>query len=99
MEELARKSQELAEQQRNFENRMRQTFAGAGEDQSRPTLMRPGVSRKQVEQLEAEQKKLIEALTQLEQEMQKAARGMAGHQPGPPGEDAPAAGRRQKPRR
>ncbi|HXI42805.1 MAG TPA: hypothetical protein VNH83_22675 [Bryobacteraceae bacterium] len=80
MEELARKSQELAEQQRNFENRMRQTFAGAGEDQSRPTLMQPGISHKQVEQLEAEQKKLIEALTQLEQEMQRAARDMAGSQ-------------------
>lgn len=80
MEELARKSQELAEQQRNFEGRMRQTFAGAGEDQGRPSLMQPGVSRKQVEQLEAEQKKLIEALTQLEQEMQRAARDMAGSQ-------------------
>jgi hypothetical protein len=80
MEELARKSQELAEQQRNFENRMRQTFGGAADDQGRPTLMQPGISRKQVGQMEAEQKKLIEALTQLEQDMQKAGRDMAGSQ-------------------
>jgi hypothetical protein len=59
---------------------MRQTFAGAGDDQGRPTLMQPGTSRKQVEQLGAEQKKLIEGLTQLEQDMQKAARDMAGSQ-------------------
>jgi hypothetical protein len=80
MEELARKSQELAEQQRNFESRMRQTFGGAADDQGRPTLMQPGISRKQVEQLEAEQRKLLEALTQLEQDMQKAGRDMAGSQ-------------------
>ena len=96
MEELARKSQELAEQQRNFESRMRQTFAGAGDDQGRPTLMQPGISRKQVEQLGAEQKKLIEGLTQLEQDMQKAARDMAGSQRSASGKVRDALGDVQK---
>jgi FtsZ-binding cell division protein ZapB len=82
VEDLARKTQQLAEEQRNFEQRMRQALGNMLQDeQGRPSLLQPGTSRRQTEGLQTEEKKLIEELTQIEKDMQKAARDMAGTQP------------------
>jgi hypothetical protein len=81
VEGLARKTQQLAEEQRNFEQHMRQTLGNMVRDeQGRPSLQ-PGTSRRQTEPLQTEEKKLIEELTQIEKDMQKAARDMASTQP------------------
>ena len=87
VEELARKTQQLAEEQRNFEQRMRQALGRMMQDeqggqQGRPSLLQqPGTSRRQTEPLQTEEKKLIEELTQIQKDMQKAARDMAASQP------------------
>ncbi len=82
MSELARKTQQLAEEQQNFEKKMRQAFGlGGQEDQGAPSLRQPGVSRQQVGQISAQEQELLKKLTDLEEEMQKAARDMAGSQP------------------
>lgn len=82
MNELAQKTQQLAEQQRTFENQMRQAL-GSGEldSQGRPSLLQPGASRRQSEQLSAEQQKLLGQLTDLERDIQKTAGDLAGSQP------------------
>ena len=87
VEELARKTQQLAEEQKNFEQRMRQALGSMMQDeqggqQGRPSLLQqPGTSRRQTEPLQTEEKKLIEELTQIQKDMQKAARDMAASQP------------------
>lgn len=86
VEELARKTQQLAEEQKNFEQRMRQALGSMVQDeqsgqQGRPGLLQPGTSRRQTEPLQTEEKKLIEELTQIQKDMQKAARDMAATQP------------------
>ncbi|HKX00726.1 MAG TPA: hypothetical protein VJN43_23495 [Bryobacteraceae bacterium] len=78
IDDLARKSQQLAEEQKQFENRMRQAF-GQGEE-SQPSLLQPGTRRNQTGQLSADQEKLLKELTDLEEKAQKAARDMAGGQ-------------------
>jgi FtsZ-binding cell division protein ZapB/predicted component of type VI protein secretion system len=88
VEDLARKTQQLAEEQRNFEQRMREALGsmvqdgqGAQSRPGRPGLLQPGTSRRQTEPLQTEEKKLIEDLTQIEKDMQQAARDMASTQP------------------
>jgi FtsZ-binding cell division protein ZapB len=86
VEELARKTQQLAEEQKNFEQKMRQALGSMVQNeqgsQGRPSLLQqPGTSRRQTEPLQTEEKKLIEELTQIEKEMQNAARDMAATQP------------------
>ena len=97
MEELARRTQQLADSQRNFEQQMRQTFGGVGQDeQGRPTLLQPGTSRRQSESLQGEAKKLIDELSSVEKEMQRAAREMAGTQPSASGKLRDALAEEQK---
>ena len=82
MSELAKKTQQLAEEQQNFEKNMRQAFGiGGQENPGAPSLRQPGTSRQQVGQISAQQQELLKKLTDLEEEMQKAARDMAGSQP------------------
>jgi hypothetical protein len=82
MSELARKTRQIAEEQQNFEKNMRQAFGfGGQEDPGRPSLQQPGISRQQVGQVSAQQQELLKKLTDLEEQMQKAARDMAGSQP------------------
>ncbi|HXA03783.1 MAG TPA: hypothetical protein VNY30_03050, partial [Bryobacteraceae bacterium] len=101
VEELARKTQQLAEEQKNFEQKMRQTLGGMVQDeqggQGRPSLLQqPGTSRRQTEPLQTEEKKLIEELTQIEKDMQKAARDMAASQPSASGKLRDALAEAQK---
>jgi hypothetical protein len=97
MDELARKTQQLAEAQQNFEHQMRQAFGNVGQDQQgRLTLLQPGTSRRQSESLQSEEKKLIDELTSVEKEMQQAARDMAGTQPSASGKLRDALAEAQK---
>jgi hypothetical protein len=81
MSDLARRAQELADKQRDFENTLRQAFGYAGlDEQGRPTLQ-PGTSRRRSPELMEGEKSLIEKLTRLEQDMQRVARDIAGTQP------------------
>ena len=82
MDDLARRTQQLAETQQDFEQHMRQTFGNSGQDeQGRRSLLQPGTSRRQSESMQAEEKKMIDELTSIEKEMQQTAREMAGTQP------------------
>jgi len=98
VEELARKAQQLAEEQRNFEQRMRQALGSMMQDEQggRPGLLQPGTSRRQTEPLQTEEKKLIEELTQIEKDLQKAARAMAPTQPSASGKLRDALAEAQK---
>ena len=76
---------------------MRQSLGSADLDsQGRPSLLQPGTSRRQSEQLSAEQQKLLAQLTDLERDIQKAARDLAGSQPSQAGKLRDALGDLQK---
>jgi hypothetical protein len=72
MSDLARKTEQLAERQQEFENNLRHMLSSGSQ---------PGTSRQQSAQMHDEQQKLLDELTRLEEEMQRAARDMAGSQP------------------
>ena len=78
LESLQRNSQQMAEAQQNLVNHMRQVF-GMGNPNDPASQIRQG-GQKETQQLMAEQKKLLDDLNKLEQEMQKAVRDLSGNQ-------------------
>lgn len=80
MTDLARKSQQLAEEQQKFEKSLRQAYGFNGQQDQEKLTPQPGVSRQQLGQMAAEQQKLLDNLSDLEEQMQRAARDMASTQ-------------------
>ncbi|HUA86321.1 MAG TPA: hypothetical protein VMB85_20835 [Bryobacteraceae bacterium] len=82
LSDLAQRSQKLADQQRDFENRLRKAY---GDDFLNGGPQRfsqqSGMSRQQASQMADEKDQMTREVGQLEQDMQKAARDMAGTQP------------------
>ncbi len=72
MSDLARKTEQLAEHQQQFENNLRNMLSSGSQ---------AGTSRQQSALMRDEQQKLLDELTSREEEIQKAARDMAGSQP------------------
>ena len=77
--DLAQRAEKLAEQQRDFANRMRQTFGGSeGQDPRQPNFGARSVEQRQKTiQLAAEKEKMADEMEKLEADTQKAARDMA----------------------
>ncbi len=73
VDDLAQRAEGLKDEQKDFEQRLRQTF-GDGAQQG-------GRNGSQVRQLAEEKDKMAQAVDQLERDMQKAARDLAGTQP------------------
>lgn len=84
VKDLARRSEQLAQEQQEFENSLRHTLGSEGQDlgQGPMTMRLPRNMRGDLGgPLTAEQQKLLDELTKLEEEMQRSARDMAGSQP------------------
>jgi|SRR5579871_250823 len=83
MKDFARRSEQLAQEQQEMENAVRKAAGSNGSDQGQgPTRMRlPRNMTDQGGPLTAEQQKLLDQLTRLEEDMQRAARDSAGSQP------------------
>src|SRR5579872_3582665 len=82
LNDLADRADKLAQQQRDFSNRLRQAYQDQLNGQSRPG-QQSGPTRQQSQQLADEKDKMAQEVEQLEKDMQKAARDMAGTQPVP----------------
>jgi len=83
VKDFARRSEQLAQEQQEFENTVRRA-AGAGTPDQAPGQMSMRQFRNMRDQggpLTAEQQKLLDELTKLEEDMQRSARDMAGSQP------------------
>ncbi len=82
LSDLAQRARKLADEQRDFENRLRKAY---GEDYLNGGGPRFGqqsnMSRQQAAQLADEKDRMTNEAGQLEQDMQRAARDMAGTQP------------------
>lgn len=92
VDDLARRAQQLAEEQRNVESRMRQTFGlpGQGGGQS------PEQARSAAEQIANQKQRMARELKALEQDMQRGVRDMAGAQPAASGKLREALGNMQQ---
>ncbi len=77
--DLADRADKLAQQQRDFTNRLRQAYQDQMSGQQRPGQA-SGPSRQQAQALADEKEKMAQQIEQLEKDMQKAARDMAGTQ-------------------
>ncbi|PYT18096.1 MAG: hypothetical protein DMG59_05500 [Acidobacteria bacterium] len=80
--DLSERADRLAQQQRDFSNRLRNAFGNQLTQDPRRGSQPGGTSRQQAEQLANEKDKMAAELDQLEKDMQKAARDLAGTQPG-----------------
>jgi hypothetical protein len=83
--ELSDRADKLAAQQRDFSNRLRQTF---GDQLTQSGRLQPGQNpqtQRQAQQMADEKDKMATDVEQLEKDMQKAARDMVGTQPGASG--------------
>ncbi len=81
LDDLARRSEKLAGQQQDFESQLRKLFGNQQPDISR--LRNPGATRAQMEQaqqLAGQRDQALDELNRLEQQMQQAARDLAGSQ-------------------
>lgn len=83
LDDLARRADQIANEQRDFTQRMRQAFGpGQDPDPRTPSWNRqPGLNWQQVQQLAAEKEKMADELEKLENDAQRAARDLAGSQP------------------
>ncbi len=82
MNALAHNTEQLAEHQQQLETNLRHMLSAGGQPElGQPSVRQPGTSRQQASQLREEQQKLLNELTRSEEEMQRAARDMAGSQP------------------
>jgi hypothetical protein len=81
LDNLADRARRLAEQQRDFEQRLRRAFGSPSFDPRNPGRQ-SNVSREQAEQFAREKERIAQELEQLEKEMKSASRSMAGSQPG-----------------
>jgi len=75
VEDLKQRAESLANQQRDFEQRLRQTYGG-----QRGQGMTLGQTRRDVEKLAAEKQQMLQELQRLERDLQSAAREMQGSQ-------------------
>jgi hypothetical protein len=78
VDELSQRADGLKDQQKDFEQRLKQAF-GDGQNGRNGTQPRPGLTQQR--QLAEEKDKMAQAVDQLERDMQKAARDLAGTQP------------------
>lgn len=79
--ELARRADQLAAGQQDFQDRLRQVFRNPAAPDGR--AIPQGVTREQLEksqQLAAERDKMLQGLSQLERDMQQASKDLAGAQ-------------------
>ena len=76
--ELSQRADKLDQQQRDFANRLKQTF---GDEMNGISRSGQNATRQQAQQLADEKDKMAKDVEQLEKDMQKAARDMAGTQP------------------
>lgn len=92
VDDLARRAQQLAEEQRNVESRMRQTFGlpGQGGGQS------PEQAGSAAEQIANQKQRMARDLKALEEDMQRGVRDMAGAQPAASGKLREALGNMQQ---
>jgi hypothetical protein len=79
VDEMARRASQLAGQQSDFQNRLRQQVGATG-DTPRFNGQQPGQSQQQADKLAGEKEQMAEQLKQLEKDMSDAARSMAGAQ-------------------
>jgi len=86
VKDFARRSEQLAQEQQEFENTVRHTANSGSQDPGQGQMsMRQPRNMRGVDQggpLSAEQQKLLDELTKLEEDMQRSARDMSGSQPG-----------------
>ncbi len=79
--DLSEHAQRLAQQQRDFANRLRQAYGDAMSRDPQTRASMPPASPQQAQQFANEQEKMAGDVEQLEKDMQKAARDMGGTQP------------------
>jgi hypothetical protein len=80
--DMSERADRLAQQQRDFSNRLRQAFGNQlGDSPYQRPGSQSGAQRQQAEQMANEKEKMAGDLSQLEKDMQKAARELAGTQP------------------
>jgi hypothetical protein len=77
--DLSDRADKLAQQQKDFANRLRQAYQDQLSGTTRPG-QQSGPTRQQAQQLADEKDKMAQEVEQLEKDMQKAARDMAGTQ-------------------
>ena len=77
--DLSQQADKLDQQQRDFANRLKQTY---GDETNGISRAGQNATRQQAQQLADEKDKMAKDAEQLEKNMQKAARDMAGTQPG-----------------
>jgi hypothetical protein len=85
IDDLSQRADQLAGEQKDFESRLKQAFGGEGQQGAQQNGksgagQRPGLTQQR--QLAEEKDKMAAQLDQLERDMQKAARDLAGTQPG-----------------
>jgi hypothetical protein len=83
LDDLAQRADQMANQQREFTQRMRDAFGnGQGADPQNPSWNRqPGQNWQQVQQLASEKDRMANDLEKLESDTQRAARDLSGSQP------------------
>ncbi|HXP85998.1 MAG TPA: hypothetical protein VN841_14840 [Bryobacteraceae bacterium] len=80
--DLQNKADSLAQQQHDFENRLKQAYPNGNNDPRNFKGSNPGgLSRQQADQMAQEKEKMGAELDQLERDLQKAARELSGAQP------------------
>jgi hypothetical protein len=78
IEDLAREAAQLAGHQTDYQNRLRQMFAGS--DGSPRSMGQPGQSQQQANTMAGEKEQMADQLKKLEKQMGEAARSLAGAQ-------------------
>jgi hypothetical protein len=83
VKDFAHRSEQLAQEQQEFENTVRHSAGSSGQDlgPGQMSMRQPRNMRDQGGPLTTEQQKLLDELTKLEEDMQRSARDMAGSQP------------------
>ncbi len=82
LSDLSQRADKLAQQQRDFANRLRQAFGDQLTGGSPRGTQQSEQMRQQSQQMANEKEKMASDVEQLEKDMQKAARDLAGTQPG-----------------
>ena len=81
--EMGERADKLAEQERDFANRLRQQFGGESFDPRNPrSRIQPGTSREDANKMADEHMRQMNDLDKLERDLQQAVHDLAGTQPG-----------------
>jgi hypothetical protein len=80
VDDLVRRADKLADQQRKVWNRMRQAFGSPGSLGQPQPGAQPGVSREQAEQIAREKEQMLGDVQKLEKDIEKTARDLDGAQ-------------------